>query len=138
MVASRAPELVNYPVPHEPDDAAAMRFVAALGAAMAAANHPVTLVRNTMVTTSRAYGLETQYLALASFVQVGSSGSGGRLFTSYPDEDPRFDQTFPLATIVAQAQTGAVTPAEGRRSASEPVGAQPLSGLPPGRTVSPR
>jgi hypothetical protein len=74
----------------EPDDAAPMQFVAALA-------------------TSRAYGPDTQYLALPNYVQVGSSSSGGRLFISHPDEDLRFDQTFPLATLVARARAGAVT-----------------------------
>ncbi|WP_235568445.1 threonine/serine exporter ThrE family protein [Mycobacterium sp. Root135] len=101
-------------MPPEPDDAAAMQFVAALGAAMAAANYPVTMVRNTMVATSRAYDLETQYLALPNYVQVGTSSGGGRLFIAHPDEDLRFDQTFPLATLIAQAESGAVTPAEGQ------------------------
>ena len=101
-------------MPPEPDDAAAMQFVAALGAAMAAANYPVTMVRNTMVATSRAYGLETQYLALPNYVQVGTSTGGGRLYIAHPDEDLRFDQTFPLATLISQAQSGAVTPAEGQ------------------------
>ena len=101
-------------MPPEPDDAAAMQFVAALGAAMAAANYPVTMVRNTMVATSRAYGLETQYLALPNYVQVGTSSGGGRLYIAHPDEDLRFDQTFPLATLVAKAESGAVTPAEGQ------------------------
>ena len=101
-------------MPPEPDDAASMQFVAALGAAMAAANYPVTMVRNTMVATSRAYGLDTQYLALPNYVQVGTSSGGGRLFIAHPDEDLRFDQTFPLATLVAQAESGAVTPAEGQ------------------------
>ena len=101
-------------MPPEPDDAASMQFVAALGAAMAAANYPVTMVRNTMVATSRAYGLDTQYLALPNYVQVGTSSGGGRLFIAHPDEDLRFDQTFPLATLVAQAESGTVTPAEGQ------------------------
>ena len=101
-------------MPPEPDDAEAMQFVAALGAAMAAANYPVSMVRNTMVATSRAYGLETQYLALPNYVQVGTSSGGGRLYIAHPDEDLRFDQTFPLATLISQAQSGAVTPAEGQ------------------------
>jgi hypothetical protein len=59
--------------------------------------------RNTMVATSRAYGLDTQYLARPNYVQVGTS-SGGRLFIAHPDEDLRFDQTFPLANLIAQAE----------------------------------
>jgi uncharacterized membrane protein YjjP (DUF1212 family) len=47
-------------VPSERDerDAAATQFIAALGATMAAANDPVTMVRETMTATSRAYGLD--------------------------------------------------------------------------------
>jgi hypothetical protein len=95
------------------DEAAAMRFVAGLGAAMASANYPVTMVRNTMVATSRAYGLDNQFLTLPNYVQVGTSRCDGRTYISHPDEDLRFDQTFPLATLIARAQTGAVTPVEG-------------------------
>jgi hypothetical protein len=60
--------------------------------------------RNTMVATSRAYGLDTQYLALPNYVRVGTSSGGGRLFIAHPDEDLRFDQTFPLANLIAQAE----------------------------------
>jgi hypothetical protein len=73
------PELVNLPVGSEHDreggfdDAEAMRFVAGLGAAMASANYPVTMVRNTMVANSRQFGLDNQFLALPNYVQVGSS-----------------------------------------------------------------
>jgi uncharacterized membrane protein YjjP (DUF1212 family) len=95
------------------DDAAAMRSVAGLGAAMASANYPVTMVRNTMVATSRAYGLDNQFLTLPNYVQVDTSRGDGRTYISHPDEDLRFDQTFPLATLIARAQTGAVTPVEG-------------------------
>lgn len=38
-----------------------LRFVAGLGAAMASANYPVTMVREAMVRVSRAYGLDNQY-----------------------------------------------------------------------------
>jgi uncharacterized membrane protein YjjP (DUF1212 family) len=97
----------------DPEDAEAMRFVAALGATMASANYPVTMVRNTMVATSKTYGLDNQFLTLPNYVQVGTSRGGGRTYISHPDQDLRFDQTFPLATLIAQAQTGAIDPAEG-------------------------
>lgn len=96
------------------DDAAAMQFVAALGAAMASASYPVMMVRETMVTTSRVYGLDNQYLALPNYVQVGTSSGGGRTFIAHPDEDLRFDQSFPLATLISRAQSGALPPAEGQ------------------------
>lgn len=89
-----------------------MRFVAALGAAMSSANYPVPLVRHTMATTSRVYGLDTQLLTLPNYVQVGSA-SGDALYIVNPDFDLRYDQSFPLAQLVARAQAGAVTPADG-------------------------
>jgi uncharacterized membrane protein YjjP (DUF1212 family) len=93
-------------------DAAALQFVAGLGAAMASANYPVTMVRDTMVTASQAYGLDNQYLALPNYVQVGNSSSG-RLSIAHPDRDLRFDQTFALATLVGKAQTAAISPTDG-------------------------
>jgi uncharacterized membrane protein YjjP (DUF1212 family) len=90
-----------------------MRFVAALGAAMASANYPVTMVRNTMVAVSRQYGLDNQFLALPNYVQVGTSSGGGRLYIAHPDKDLRFDQTFPLAELIARTHAGPIPPAEG-------------------------
>lgn len=93
-------------------DAAALRFVAGIGAAMASANYPVTMVRDTMVTASRAYGLDNQYLALPNYVQVGNSDSG-RFHIAHPDRDLRFDQSFALAALIGKAQTAEVTPEDG-------------------------
>jgi hypothetical protein len=75
-------------VPSEQDqrDAAAYQFVAALGAAMASANYPVTMVRDAMAATSRAYGLDVQLLALPNYVQVGSP-TGDNLYIANPDFD---------------------------------------------------
>jgi hypothetical protein len=49
-------------VPSDQDDriATASRFVATLGATMAAANYPVTMVREVMAQTSLAHGLDHQ------------------------------------------------------------------------------
>jgi uncharacterized membrane protein YjjP (DUF1212 family) len=101
-------------VPSEVDErnAAAGRFVAALGGAMAAANYPVTMVRAVMEQTSRAYGLDHQFLALPNYVQVGSP-TGEGMFIANPDFDVRFDQSFPLARLVAQAPAGTVSPEDG-------------------------
>jgi uncharacterized membrane protein YjjP (DUF1212 family) len=88
------------------------RFVAGLGAAMAAANYPVTLVRATMDATSKAYGLDHQFLALPNYVQVGSR-TGGELYIADPDFTLRYDQSFPLAELVARAPSGNVAPSEG-------------------------
>jgi uncharacterized membrane protein YjjP (DUF1212 family) len=86
--------------------------VAALGAAMAAANYPVTMVRGAMYATSRAYGLDAQLLALPNYVQVGSE-TGDNLYIANPDFDVRYDQSFQLAKLVARAPSGSVTPEEG-------------------------
>jgi len=91
---------------------AAPQFVAALGAAMAAANYPVTLVRNVMQQTARAYGLDHEFLALPNYVQVGSA-SGEGIYIANPDFTVRFDQSFPLAKLVARAPSGTVSPEEG-------------------------
>ena len=59
-------------MPSEQDqrDTAATQFVAALGAAMAAANYPVIMVRAVMEGTSRAYGPENQFLTLPHYVHL--------------------------------------------------------------------
>ncbi|HTI75871.1 MAG TPA: threonine/serine exporter family protein, partial [Mycobacterium sp.] len=99
-------------MPSERDDVAAPQFVAALGAAMAAANYPVTLVRNVMQQTARAYGLDHEFLALPNYVQVGSA-SGEGIYIANPDFNVRYDQSFPLAKLVARAPSGTVSPEEG-------------------------
>jgi len=92
-------------------DAAASQFVATLGAAMAAANYPVAMVRGVMEQTSRADGLDHQFLALPNYVQVGSP-TGEAMYIANPDFDVRYDQSFPLAQLVARAPAGAIA---GRR-----------------------
>jgi uncharacterized membrane protein YjjP (DUF1212 family) len=101
-------------VPSEQDrnESAAFRFVAALGAAMASANYPVTMVRGAMYATSRAYGLDAQLLALPNYVQVGNE-TGDGIYIANPDFDVRYDQSFQLAKLVARAPSGSVTPEEG-------------------------
>jgi uncharacterized membrane protein YjjP (DUF1212 family) len=99
-------------VPSEQRDVAAPQFVAALGAAMAAANYPVTMVRGVMEQTARAYGLDHEFLALPNYVQVGSP-SGEGVYIANPNFTVRYDQSFPLATLVARAPSGTVTPADG-------------------------
>lgn len=100
------------PSEQEQQTAGAGEFVASLGAAMAAANYPVTMVRETMFATSRAYGLDCQIFALPNYVQIGSpTGDGLHMYN--PDFDLRYDQSFSLAKLVARAPTGAVSPAEG-------------------------
>ena len=100
------------PSQHEQRDALAPRFVAALGATMAAANYPVTMVRAVVEQTSRAYGLDHHFLALPNSVQAGSP-TGEGIHLANPDFDVRYDQSFPLAQLVARAPTGSIIPEEG-------------------------
>ena len=100
------------PSEQEQRAATASQFVAALGGAMAAANYPVTMVRGVMEQTSRAYGLDHQFLALPNYVQVGSP-TGEGVYIANPDFDVRYDQSFPLAKLVARAPTRTISPEEG-------------------------
>src|SRR5690349_9584058 len=79
---------------------------------MAGANYPVTMVRAVMEDTARAYGLDHEFLALPNYVQVGSA-TGEGIYIANPDFTVRYDQSFPLATLVARAPSGTVTPADG-------------------------
>src|SRR6187200_2675991 len=65
-----------------------------------------------MAQTSRAFGLDHQFLALPNYVQVGSPKVEG-LDIVNPDFTLRYDQSFPQAKRVAQAPHGTVDPAEG-------------------------
>jgi uncharacterized membrane protein YjjP (DUF1212 family) len=100
------------PSEQDQDESAAFRFVAALGAAMASANYPVTMVVGAMEGTAQAYGLDAQSLALPNYVQVGSE-TGEGLYIANPDFDVRYDQSFQLAKLVAGAPSGSITPEEG-------------------------
>jgi hypothetical protein len=97
------------PPEQEQRDAATYQLVAALGGAISAANYPVTMVGETMAATSRAYGLDNQILALPNYVQVGSP-TGDGLYIANPDFDLRYDQSFPLAKLVARAPSGTIDP----------------------------
>ncbi|MDT5002463.1 MAG: hypothetical protein QOK12_4568 [Mycobacterium sp.] len=79
---------------------------------MSAANYPVTMVHRVMEQTARAYGLDHAFLALPNYVQVGSA-SGEGIYIANPDFNVRYDQSFPLAKLVAQAPSGTVSPADG-------------------------
>ena len=99
-------------MPSEHPDVAAPQFVAALGAAMSGANYPVTMVHRVMEQTARAYGLDHEFLALPNYVQVGSA-TGEGIYIANPDFTVRYDQSFPLAKLVAQAPSGTINPADG-------------------------
>src|SRR5690242_9502371 len=79
---------------------------------MSAANYPVALVRGAMDATSRAYGLDHQFLALPNYIQVGTA-TGDGLYIVNPDFTLRYDQSFPLAELVERAGRGEVPPDEG-------------------------
>jgi uncharacterized membrane protein YjjP (DUF1212 family) len=65
-----------------------------------------------MQQTARAYGLDHEFLALPNYVQVGSA-SGEGIYIANPDFNVRYDQSFPLAKLVARAPSGTVSPEEG-------------------------
>jgi hypothetical protein len=100
------------PPEQEHCDAAGYQFVAALGGAMAAANYPVTMVGETTAATSRAHLLENQILALPNYVHVASP-TDDDVYIANPGFDLRYDQSFPLAKLVARAPSGAANPDEG-------------------------
>jgi len=79
---------------------------------MSAANYPVTMVHRVMEQTARAYGLDHAFLALPNYVQVGSA-TGEGIYIANPDFNVRYDQSFPLAKLVARAPSGSVDPADG-------------------------
>jgi uncharacterized membrane protein YjjP (DUF1212 family) len=93
----------------------AIGFVARLGATMAGANYPITMVQQTMLAASAAYGLGHEILVLPNYVHVGGTDSSGdtALYIARPKRDLRYHQTFPLARLVDRAQTGAISPDDG-------------------------
>ncbi|MDY6995555.1 MAG: threonine/serine exporter family protein [Actinomycetota bacterium] len=102
------------------DAAQQIRFLARLGAAMAGANYPVTFIRQMLARASAAYGVRSEIVALPNNVQiVGAPGAPGTLETAVTsanvESSLRFDQTFPLATLVSDAMDGRVSPAEGEQ-----------------------
>lgn len=90
-------------------------FVARLGAAMGAANYPVTLVRQMVQRSSAAYGVPNDFVAFPNYVQVvgPTTGSGTVVKSAYLASELRFDQMFPLARLVSDAMAGRVRPADG-------------------------
>ena len=92
-----------------------IRFLARLGAAMCAANYPVTLVRQMLDRTAAHYGVRNDGIALPNHVQVvGPSTTGGTVVGgARVDADLRFDQIFPLARLVSDAMAGRVSASVG-------------------------
>ena len=92
-----------------------IRFLARLGAAMCAANYPVTLVRQMLDRTAADYGVRNDGLALPNHVQVvGPTAAEGTVVRgARVDSDLRFDQIFPLARLVSAAMAGRVSAQDG-------------------------
>lgn len=90
-------------------------FIARLGATMAGANYPVSMVQHTMSTTADAYGVTQEILVLPNYVHVSGIDSSGNtaLYIARPERDLRYHQTFPLAGLVSRAQTGSISPEDG-------------------------
>jgi len=82
---------------------------------MAGANYPVTLVQRTMTAVSRAYGLSHEILVLPNYVHVGGTDRIGEtaLHIAVPERELRYHQSFPLARLVARAQSGTISPEDG-------------------------
>ncbi|MGW0163114.1 threonine/serine ThrE exporter family protein [Mycobacterium sp. NPDC003323] len=94
-----------------------IRFLARLGAAMCAANYPVTLVRQMLDRTAAHYGVRNDGIALPNHVQVvGPVTAEGTVVRGMRvDADLRFDQIFPLARLVSDAMSGRVSAPDGER-----------------------
>ncbi|CAJ1582377.1 threonine/serine exporter family protein [[Mycobacterium] wendilense] len=90
-------------------------YLARLGAAMAASNYPVTMVRQMIGRSSSVYGLQTDFIALPNHVQVvgPAAASGSVVKAAHIGGDLRFDQTFPLARLISETLHGRGDPVEG-------------------------
>lgn len=85
-------------------------FLARLGAAMIAAGYPIGTVRQTLATCADGYGVDGEMLLLPNHIQLSG---GDSLEMSSAEREVRFDQTFPLATLVGQARRAEIDPAAG-------------------------
>ncbi|WP_232786745.1 threonine/serine ThrE exporter family protein [Mycolicibacterium aurum] len=96
-------------------DAAPMTFLARLGAAMIAAGYPIGMVRRTLAVSADGYGVSREMLVLPNYIQLGGGDNTGgtTLRVASAERDLRFDQTFPLATLVKAAEGHQVTADEG-------------------------
>lgn len=90
-------------------------FLVRLGATMAGANYPITMVQRTLLRMSEGYGVTHEILVLPNYVQVGGTNSSGNtaLHVAHPDRDISLHQSFPLARLVAAAQSGSISPEDG-------------------------
>lgn len=92
-----------------------MAFLARLGAAMIAAGYPIGTVRRTLAAAAGRYGVSREMLVLPNYIQLGSGDhvEGTTIRVESTERDLRFDQTFPLATLVELAEQGRVTAEDG-------------------------
>ena len=90
-----------------------MTFLARLGAAMIAAGYPIGMVRRTLAVSADGYGVSREMLVLPNYIQLGGGDRGTTLRVASAERDLRFDQTFPLAALVKQAERGQITPHDG-------------------------
>ena len=100
-----------------PDTASQIRYLARLGAAMAAASYPVTFIRQTLQRSASAYGVHGEIVALPNNVQImgETTASGTPAASANVQAAVRFDQTFPLADLADATAQGRVSAAEGER-----------------------
>ncbi len=79
---------------HTGSDAAAVDFLARLGAAMVAANYPIGLVRRTITMAGNHFGLTNQMLLLPNVVQFGGDDhiGGTTVRVVHSERDLRFDK----------------------------------------------
>ena len=90
-----------------------LAFLARLGAAMIAAGYPIGMVRRTLAVSADGYGVSREMLVLPNYIQLGGGDRGTTLRVASAERDLRFDQTFPLAALVKQAERGQITPHDG-------------------------
>ncbi|MCV7194592.1 threonine/serine ThrE exporter family protein [Mycolicibacterium brumae] len=103
------------------------RFLAHLGATMAAANYPSPLISELLDRASKAYGYNNSSIVLPSFVQVtGEPSARGTVVESVsPRADFRFEQTFPLAKLIRDVLRERVTAADGEARLTRLLDAAP-------------
>ncbi|MBX7454519.1 threonine/serine exporter family protein [Mycolicibacterium sp. 3033] len=77
---------------------------------MIAAGYPIGHVRRTLATCAERYCVAGEMLVLPNHIQLSG---GDSMEMSSAEVEVRFDQTFPLATLIGQARSGEISPADG-------------------------
>lgn len=98
-----------------PEQATRLAFLARLGAAMIAAGYPIGMVRRTLTKAADGYGVSREMLVLPNYIQLGGGDhpNGAAMQVDSAERDLRFDQTFPLAALVEEAEGGQISAADG-------------------------